>query len=126
MSRGPPSATGWAASFDKFAKLIGVLQQRGILALIAIGLEVLAGLFLFVLFIWFSYRKHGGLSAGRFGRWAAALVYFWAIWTYTLLPLPDPATLECAGTNLNPACFSPKSARRSKNRAVAYGRYYVP
>jgi hypothetical protein len=31
----------------------------------------------------------------------AALVYFWAIWTYTLLPLPDAENYACAGVNLN-------------------------
>lgn len=33
--------------------------------------------------------------------WGAALVYFFAIWTYTLLPLPDPSSMRCAGSNLN-------------------------
>lgn len=37
--------------------------------------------------------------------WAAALIYSWAIWTYTLLPLPDPDNLVCRGTNVVPGQF---------------------
>lgn len=35
----------------------------------------------------------------------AALVYFWAIWTYTLLPLPDAGDYRCAGVNLDVWAF---------------------
>jgi len=72
---------------------------------LAIVLGVFAGLVLFVPFVWVSYRRHGGLSGRKLVLWAAALVYFLAIWTYTLLPLPDPNAMQCAGTNLNPALF---------------------
>lgn len=56
---------------------------------------------LFVPFVAISYRRHGGLTFGRFALWAAFLVYFLAIWTYTLLPLPDPDAVRCVGVNLN-------------------------
>ena len=74
-------------------------------ALLAVGLGLVAGVVLFVPFVAISYRRRGTLTFGRSLGWAAALVYFWAIWTYTLLPLPDPAPLQCAGTNVNPAAF---------------------
>ncbi|WP_336631952.1 MULTISPECIES: VanZ family protein [unclassified Microbacterium] len=74
-------------------------------AAIAIGLGALVGVALFVPFVAVSYRRRGGLTFGRFALWAAALVYFWAIWTYTLLPLPDSDSFACAGVNLNPAAF---------------------
>src|SRR5690625_1055599 len=82
-----------------------MLEQQGMLAVLAVVIGVAAGLVLFVPFIWASYRRRGGITARRFTLWAAALVYFWAIWVYTLLPLPDPNKLKCASVNLNPALF---------------------
>ncbi|MET2011315.1 VanZ family protein [Microbacterium chocolatum] len=72
------------------------------LGIIAIVLGTLVGVVLFVPFVAISYRRRGGLSLGRSLLWAAALVYFLAIWTYTLLPLPDPDAIRCVGTNLDP------------------------
>lgn len=72
------------------------------LGILAIVLGTLVGVVLFVPFVAISYRRRGGLSLGRSLLWAAALVYFLAIWTYTLLPLPDPDAIRCVGTNLDP------------------------
>ncbi len=66
---------------------------------LAIGSGVVIGVLLFVPFVAISYRRRGGLSVGRSMLWIAALVYFCAIWTYTLFPLPDPDALRCVGTN---------------------------
>lgn len=71
------------------------------LGVLAVGLGVLVGFVVFVPFVAVSYRRRGGLGFGRFVLWAAALVYFMAIWTYTLLPLPDPDAVVCAGVNLD-------------------------
>lgn len=68
---------------------------------VAIGLGFGVGVALFVPFVAISYRRRGSLTVGRFALWAAALVYFWAIWTYTLLPLPTAGDYTCAGTNLS-------------------------
>ena len=57
-------------------------------AAVAIGLGVLVGTALFVPIVAVSYRRRGRLTLGRSLLWAAALVSFLAIWTYTLLPLP--------------------------------------
>lgn len=62
----------------------------------AIGLGVVVGIGLFVPFVAVSYRRRGGLALGRSLLWAAALVYFLAIWTYTLLPLPASDDYACA------------------------------
>lgn len=75
------------------------------LGIIAIGAGVLLGILLFVPFVAVSYRRRGRLTFGRFLLWFALLVYFLAIWTYTLLPLPDPDLMRCAGTNLDPMSF---------------------
>ena len=74
-------------------------------AAIAIGRGVLVGTALFVPFVAVSYRRRGRLTLGRSALWAAALVYFLSIWTYTLLPLPDAAFYACAGVNLDVFAF---------------------
>src|SRR5699024_6729380 len=70
-------------------------------AVIAIITGVVVGTGMFVPFVALSYRRRGRLSAGRLLLWSAALVYFWALWAYTLLPLPSGAELQCVGTNLD-------------------------
>lgn len=72
-----------------------------LLGVLAIAIGALVGIVHFVPFVAISYRRHGGLTFGRFALWAAFLVYFLAIWTYTLLPLPDPDAVRCVGVNLN-------------------------
>jgi hypothetical protein len=76
-----------------------------LLGSIAVGIGAVVGVVLFVPFVALSYRRRGRLSGGRMLLWAAALVYFWAIWTYTLLPLPDPDSVRCAGVNLDILAF---------------------
>lgn len=68
----------------------------------AIVIGAVVGVALFVPFVALSYRRRGHLSVPRAMLWAAALVYFWAIWTYTLLPLPDPDSIRCVGVVTDP------------------------
>ena len=72
------------------------------LGILSTTVGIIVGVVLFVPFVAISYRRRGGLSLSRLILWASALVYFWAIWAYTLLPLPDPDTMRCAGVNLDP------------------------
>jgi len=72
---------------------------------VAIGIGFVVGMALFVPFVALSYRRRGRLTLARFLVWAAALVYFGAIWTYTLLPLPDVEDYACAGVNLDVWAF---------------------
>jgi hypothetical protein len=72
---------------------------------LAIFIGALAGFLLLVPFVALSYRRRGRLTAGRAMLWGSALVYFWAIWTYTLLPLPDSDSIRCAGVNLDVWAF---------------------
>jgi hypothetical protein len=53
------------------------------LGILAVLIGVVAGGALLVPFVAISYRRRGGLRFARLALWAAALVYFWAIWTYT-------------------------------------------
>ena len=84
------------------------------LGVIAIAIGVGFGVLLFVPFVAVSYRRRGRLGAGRTLLWLSALIYFWAIWTYTLLPLPDPDTIRCVG-----AITDPMSIVRDLQKAFA-------
>lgn len=78
------------------------VTMPGIMAiLLGVGLAVL----LFVPFVAIEYRKRGRLTPGRIGLWGALLVYGFALWTYTLLPLPDPDSIRCVGAQLTPFQF---------------------
>ncbi|MCQ9386522.1 VanZ family protein [Brevibacterium moorei] len=56
---------------------------------------------LFVPFVFVNYRRAGRLTWRRTLAWVAFLVYFMALWTYTLLPLPDPDQIRCVGAQTN-------------------------
>lgn len=91
-------------------RLASLCENQGvgdqvILGALAVTLGVAVGVLLFVPFVALSYRRSGGFGFGRFVVWGAALVYAMALWTYTLLPLPDPDALRCAGTGLDPFAF---------------------
>lgn len=49
-----------------------------------------------------QYRRDGRLGPGDLLTLLAAAVYGLALWTYTLLPLPDRDDLRCAGRQLEP------------------------
>lgn len=72
---------------------------------LAVLLGALVAVLAFVPFVAVSYRRRGGLTVGRTVMWAGAAVYFWAIWTYTLVPIPDGDDYRCAGRNLRPFEF---------------------
>lgn len=81
------------------------MHDQVALAAIAIGLGALVSVVLFVPFVWLSYRRLGTLSLRIVLVYLAVLVYFFAIWVFTLLPLPNPDTLQCAGRNLRVSAF---------------------
>lgn len=82
------------------------MDEQIFLGALAVTLGAVAGVLLFVPFVALSYRRRGGFGFGRFVLWGAALVYLMAVWTYTLLPLPDPDAIRCAGVNLDPFAFA--------------------
>ncbi|WP_315638158.1 MULTISPECIES: VanZ family protein [Microbacterium] len=90
------------------------MGDQVVLGVIAVAIGLAVGVVLFVPFVAISYRRRGRLSLGRTLLWLAALVYFWAIWTYTLLPLPDPDTIRCVG-----AITDPMSVVRDVQKAFA-------
>lgn len=70
-------------------------------AVVAVLFGAVVGLLLFVPVVAVSYRRRGRLTLGRLAFWAASLVYFMALWTYTLLPLPVSNDYRCAGAVLS-------------------------
>lgn len=86
------------------------------LGLLALGAGVVIGVLAFLPYVAISYRRHGRLTARRFVLAFALLVYFLAIWTYTLLPLPDPDEIRCTSPQLDPTVLV-----RDLSTAVASG-----
>lgn len=77
-------------------------DQQVLNGVIAVMIGLALGVVLFVPFVAISYRRRGRLTIWRLLLWLSALIYFWAIWTYTLLPLPDPDAIRCVGAILDP------------------------
>ncbi|MGH1551153.1 VanZ family protein [Leifsonia poae] len=77
-------------------------MQHALSALVAVVLGGLAVLILFAPFVVISYRRRGGLTVGRTAAWVALVVYGFALVTFTLLPLPDDATISCVTAVLDP------------------------
>lgn len=71
-------------------------------AVIAIALGSALAVLLFVPTAAVRYRLRGSLGPGDLATLVAAAVYGLALWTYTLLPMPEPGTYLCQSTNLEP------------------------
>ncbi len=70
--------------------------------IIAIVIGAIVAVLLFVPFVAASYRLRGGMTLGRTIGWAALLVSFLAIWTYTILPAPAITDdYRCSTPNLD-------------------------
>lgn len=64
-------------------------------AVAAIGLGTIAAIVLFVPVAAYEYRRDGTMSPGDLSILLSGAVYSIALWTYTLLPLPDPGSFRC-------------------------------
>lgn len=64
-------------------------------AVAAIGLGTVAAIVLFVPVAAYEYRRDGTMSPGDLSILLSGAVYSIALWTYTLLPLPDPGSFRC-------------------------------
>ena len=76
-----------------------------VLGAVAVVVGLALAIVLFVPFVWLNYRSDGRLTPGRTLLWVAFLVYAMALWTYTLLPLPDPAHIACRSPQTRPLQF---------------------
>ncbi|MBB3157436.1 glycopeptide antibiotics resistance protein [Microbacterium proteolyticum] len=72
---------------------------------LAVAAGAVVAVLAFIPFVAISYRRRGGLTLWRTALWATAAVYFWAIWTYTLVPVPESDEYRCRGVNLRPFEF---------------------
>jgi glycopeptide antibiotics resistance protein len=68
--------------------------------LFAVAIGLVLSVVAFVPFVALTYRQHGRLTATRAFLSAGFLIYCLALWTYTLMPFPDPSNLSCSGHNL--------------------------
>ena len=74
-------------------------------AVVALIVGAGIGVLLFVPFVAVQYRRRGGLTIGQTLLWGGFLVYGLALWTYTLLPMPQPSEIFCVGAQLHPLQF---------------------
>lgn len=72
---------------------------------IAVVVGLALAVVLFVPFVWLNYRRDGRLTVSRTLLWVAFLVYAMALWTYTLLPLPDSTDIVCRAAQTRPLQF---------------------
>lgn len=75
-----------------------------LLAVVGGALVIILG---FLPYVGWSYRRRGHFSLGHAFIVACAAVYLLALWTYTILPLPDPALVcvDPAEPQLRPGQF---------------------
>lgn len=57
---------------------------------------------LFIPYVAWSYRHRGRLGYGHALIVAGAVIYAMALWTYTILPLPDAASMDCSSGGVAP------------------------
>lgn len=89
--RGTPPAGHYSAA----------VRDQAVLGALAVLVGLLVAIVAFVPFVAVAYRRRGGLRGRDYLTYLAVLVYAMAIWTYTLLPLPDPAVLHCTNPQLD-------------------------
>jgi glycopeptide antibiotics resistance protein len=73
-----------------------------LLALVAVGLGLAVAVVVFAPFVALAYRRYRRLTLRYVLAWLAFLVYFMAVWAYTLLFFPDPDQLRCVRPQLVP------------------------
>lgn len=71
------------------------MTAGGLPAAVAIAGGLVLAVALFVPFAAVTYRREGALGVGDLAALVAVPVYGLALWTYTLLPLPDRDDLTC-------------------------------
>ena len=71
------------------------MSTQGLAAVVAIVGGIVLATVLFVPVAAVHYRRHGRLTGGDLAALLTTTVYGLALWTYTLLPLPDSRDFTC-------------------------------
>ena len=82
-----------------------MLREFGPSTFIAISIGVVIAVIAFVPVAAHRYRKTGRLRAIDLVALLAVAMYAVALWSYTLIPLPDSSTYQCVGANTVPFEF---------------------
>lgn len=78
------------------------MGDQAINAVVAIALGTVAAIVLLVPTAAYQYRLDGRLEPRDLAVLLSGAVYGLALWTYTLLPMPEPDTYRCKGRQLDP------------------------
>lgn len=81
------------------------MEERLLLGASAIALGATAAVVLSAPLVAVARRRRGGLSAGRAALWATAFAWIVAVWTFAIVPFPDPVALSCVGAGMEPFAF---------------------
>ena len=81
------------------------MSSQGVAAAVAVVGGLFLAVVLFVPVAAVHYRRDGRLTAGDLVALVSVTVYGLALWTYTLLPLPDPADIACRPALTDPLQF---------------------
>ncbi|MDR0593269.1 MAG: VanZ family protein [Bifidobacteriaceae bacterium] len=71
-------------------------------AVLASFVGLVVAVVVFAPFVALAYRRYRRLNVRYVIGWLAFLVYFMALWTYTLAPFPEPGRHRCAPAQLKP------------------------
>ncbi|MDR1442068.1 MAG: VanZ family protein [Bifidobacteriaceae bacterium] len=78
------------------------MPQAAMPAAIAITLGLLLAVVTFTPLVALAYRRYHRLTWRYVLAWVAFLIYFMAIWAYTLFPFPGPGPVRCVRPQLVP------------------------
>ncbi|MEI7058873.1 VanZ family protein [Nocardioides sp. CCNWLW239] len=77
--------------------MVNVVGNAVLAIVLGIGLAVVG----FVPAAAVAYRRRGSFPLGRILLLLAAAIYAVALWTYTLVPMPEAGSFTCAGTQIH-------------------------
>jgi glycopeptide antibiotics resistance protein len=95
-----------------------VASSHQVAAIVAIVGGIVLAVLLFVPVVAVRYRRAGRLTVGDLVTLVAVTVYGLALWTYTLLPLPDPNDLACRQALTRPFRFVDEVQAHELNSVV--------
>ncbi|MDR2453377.1 MAG: VanZ family protein [Bifidobacteriaceae bacterium] len=83
-----------------------MLSQFGPSTALAVFIGAVLALAAFLPVVALRYRRAGRLRLADIALLVVCAVYFVALWTYTLVPVPETGAYQCAAANLRPFAFA--------------------